>query len=116
MSANPSIERVDKAEPSYEISKEVMDMPRGRRAAMRNMTGESGGDTEEDMADTREPADVRPVVTAAVSVAMPLAADWAFHAADFSARLDSIYDGKRNTVATKTANEIKKRKTMKNLT
>jgi hypothetical protein len=80
------------------------------------MIGDRAGDTEDDMADAREPADVRPAVTAAVSVAMPPAADWALHTADFSARLESRYDGKRNTVATKTAKEAKKRRTMKNLT
>jgi osmotically-inducible protein OsmY len=47
---------------------------------------------------------------------MPPAADWALAVADFSARLESMYDGKRNTVATKTAKEIKKRRTTKNLT
>jgi hypothetical protein len=116
VSAIPSIERVDEAEPSCDISKEVMDMPRGRRAAMLKTIGDKGGDTEKDIADAIDPADARPAVTAAVSVAMLLAADWALAAADFSARLESRYDGKMNTVATKMAKDTKKRRTMKNLT
>jgi hypothetical protein len=46
---------------------------------------------------------------------VPISADCALAAADFSAKLEMRYDGKRKTDAIKMASEIKKRKTIKNL-
>ena len=71
---------------------------------------------EDEIAFTREPADDNPTVIEAVSVAVPIAADSAPAVADFSAKLEMRYDGKRNTVAMRTANETKKSSTMRNLT
>jgi len=116
VSATPSMVTSDWPAPLYDISKEVIDIPRGRKAAKRSMTGDKVGDTDDDRALTRDPAVERPAVIGAVSVAMPLSADWAFAAADLSAKLDIRYEGKRKTVAMMTAKDIKKNKTMKNLT
>ena len=63
-------------------------MPLGRRAAIRKMIVDNGGETKDEMIVTRDPADDKPAVIEVVLVAMPLAADCALAAADFSARLE----------------------------
>ena len=80
------------------------------------MIVDNGDETKDEMTVTRDPADDKPAVIGVVLVAMPLLADCALATADFSFRLETRYDGKRKTEAIRMASEIKKRKTIKNLT
>jgi hypothetical protein len=111
----PCIITVEWPESTWDTLNELMEIPFGRRAAIRRMIGDRGGETEDKIAVTRDPADDRPVVMAVVSVAMPLLADCALAVIDFSAMVEMRYDGKIKTEAIKMASEIKKRKTIKNL-
>jgi hypothetical protein len=79
------------------------------------MTGEIAGETKDEIDETRDPADDKPAFMTAVPVAMLFSADCALTAAEFSAKLDMRYEGKRKTADMIMANETKKRNTTKNL-
>ena len=83
---------------------------------MRRIIGDKEGDIDDEMAVTVDPARDKVFVMEGVSVAMPRSTDCAVAAADTSARLEIRYEGTRNTPAAKIAMEMKKRRTMKNLT